>query len=258
MLKKLVILLLCLMLVMPAAVLAEEGDLPVLEKPAGLEVRHNEDNNLVLRMTQPDSIMKYMEEIVIHYELDFKINDGPWKFDKNWEGAFLKEGLIGYYENSYGKMDVAHLLNNIPHHEGNSIDFLIFPWNLELESFDLENNTYSFRYRYLYEYEVQDPVTGEWGYMNIASPYSDIATIGKGQGSAVPDSLEAPSNLVGKLKTRENGQPYFHFTLNIPKSVEDAYKVTRVWTKLDWKIGDGKWATELAGVEPFEEADMMF
>ena len=33
MMKKTIILLLCLMLVMPASVLAAEGDLPVLEKP---------------------------------------------------------------------------------------------------------------------------------------------------------------------------------------------------------------------------------
>ena len=41
MLKKSIILLLCLMLVMPTAVLAE-GDLPVLEKPVSLTVRYGE------------------------------------------------------------------------------------------------------------------------------------------------------------------------------------------------------------------------
>jgi outer membrane lipoprotein-sorting protein len=155
MLKKLMILLFCLMLVMPTAVFAEEGDLPVLEKPAGLEVRHDEYGTIILRMTQLDSIMRYMDE-------------------------------------------------------------------------------------------------------DISLHYSEVATIGKGQGSAIPDSLEAPQNLAGELKKYENGQPYFHFTFNIPKSVEDTYKVTRVWTKLDWKIGNGKWATELAEVEPFEAADMLF
>jgi hypothetical protein len=42
MFKKLSILVLCLMLVMPVAVLAEEETLPVLEKPVSLTVRANE------------------------------------------------------------------------------------------------------------------------------------------------------------------------------------------------------------------------
>jgi hypothetical protein len=262
MLKKSIILLLCLMLVISVstAVLAEEGDLPVLGKPASLTVRSDGDGGLILRMTQPDGIMKYLDSedsFWILYELDFKINDGPWKFDKNWEGIIVQDGVIPYYENLYEVMNVAAILNNISHDEKNSTDIPVFPWNLELESFDLQNNSYSFRYRYLYEYEAQDPATGEWGYKVIASPYSDIVTISKDQGGAIPDSLEAPSNLGGELKTRENGQPYFSFNLNIPESVEDANKVTDVWTKLDWKIGNGKWATELAGVEPFEKTDRM-
>ena len=39
--------------------------------------------------------------------------------------------------------------------------------------------------------------------------------------------------------------------------MEEANKATEVRTKLDWKIGNGKWATELAGVEPFEKAGDM-
>ena len=148
------------------------------------------------------------------------------------------------------------LLSNIHHDERNSVDLPIFPYNLGVEAFDLQNNTYSFRYRYLYEYSVQDPATGEWGYKVIASPYSDTASIGKGQKSAIPDSLEAPFNLAGELKTREDGIPYFHFTFVIPPSVEEANKHTDVWTKLDWKVGNGKWATEL-GVEPFEKTDRL-
>jgi hypothetical protein len=260
MMKKTIILLLCLMLVMPASVLAAEGDLPVLEKPASLTVRSDENNDLLLRLTQPNGIMEYMESedvVWILYELDFKINDGPWKFNKNWMGVTSPDGVIGYYENLYDRMPVAGYLNNIGHDERNAIDIPIFPGNLELDAFDLQNNTYSFRYRYLYEYEAQDPSTGEFVYRVIASPYSETATIGKAQGSAIPDSLEAPLNLTGQLKTGEDGQPYFHFNFVIPKSVEDANKVTAVWTKLDWKIGSGKWATELAGVEPFEKAGDM-
>lgn len=259
MMKKAIILLLGLMLVMPAAVLAEEGDLPVLEKPASLTVRSDENNDLLLRLTQPAGIMKYVEgeDVWVLYELDFKINDGPWKFAKNWAGVTVPEGVIGYYEGLYDKMNVTGFLNNIGHDERNAIDLPIFPENLEQDEFDLQNNTYSFRYRYLHEYEAQNLATEEWGYKVIASPYSETATIGKAQGSAIPDSLEAPFNLAAELKTGEEGKPYFHFTFVIPPSVEDANKMTAVWTKLDWKVGSGKWATELAGVEPFEKAGDM-
>ena len=219
MLKKLVILLLCLMLAIPTVVLAEEGDLPVLEKPAGLSVRSDGAGGLLLRLTQPDSMMEYInsDDYWILYELDFKINDGPWKFDEKWDGV-VEDGVIGYYENTYDKMNVAGILNNIGHDERNAIDIPVFSWNLELASFDLQNNTYSFRYRYLYEYEAQDPVSGEWGYKVIASPYSDTAIIGKAQGSAIPGSLEAPSGLAGELRNREDGQPYFSFTFDVPKA----------------------------------------
>lgn len=257
MVKKAIILLLCLMLVMPAAAMAQEEEVPVLEKPVSLTVRVDENNDLQLRLTHSDSMMRYMDgDTWIMYELDFKINDGPWKFDKNWDGVILQEGVIPYYENLYDQMNVAGFLNNINHDERNSIDLPIFHFNLGLDAFDLQNNTYSFRYRYLHEYEVLDPATGEWGYRIIASPYSDIASIGKGQKSASPDSLEAPLNLAGELKTREDGIPYFHFTFVIPPSVEEANKQTDVWTKLDWKVGSGKWATEL-GVLPFEKTDRL-
>lgn len=261
MLRKLIILMLCLMLVIPTIVLAEEGDMPVLVKPASMTVRTDENNNLQLRLTQPDSIMEYIEkeedEFWILYELDFKINDDPWKFDKNWAGVTVQNGVMEYYESYYDKMNVVASLNNIGHDEKNAFDIPIFPENLGLDAFDLQNNTYSFRYRFLYEYDAEDPATGEWGYKVIASPYSETAVIGKAQASAIPDSLEAPVKLTGELKTGDQGQPYFHFNFVIPQSVEDANKATNVWTKLDWKIGSGKWATELAGVEPFEKADRM-
>jgi len=147
MFKKSIILLLCLMLVMPTAALAAEGDLPILEKPASLTVRDGGNDNLLLRLTQPNSIMESIEseeEILVLYELDFKINDGLWKFDKNWAGVTVPEGVIGYYESIYDIMNVTLYLNHIGHDERNAIDLPIFPENLGLDTFDLQNNTYSF------------------------------------------------------------------------------------------------------------------
>ncbi|MDD4160466.1 MAG: hypothetical protein PHO18_05915, partial [Synergistaceae bacterium] len=145
MFRKLIILLLCLMLVIPTIVLAEEGDIPVLEKPASLTVRDGGNNDLLLRLTQPDSIMEQMSaeegDIYILYELDFKINDGPWKFDKNWAGVIVPEGVIGYYESIYDIMNVTGYLNNIGHDDKNAFDIPIFPENLGLDAFYLQNNT---------------------------------------------------------------------------------------------------------------------
>jgi len=256
-LKKLVMLLLCLLLIIPTAALAVEGDLPVLEKPVNLGVRNDRDITVILRLTQPDSIMSLRSEYTIACEIDWKINDGPWHTEKNWEGVFLPSGLLVYYEEIYGSLEISHNLSGTAHDDRNSVDIPMHYWSIGLQSpYDLQNNTYYFRYRYVHEYPAQDPATGQWGYMVVTSPYSNVAAIGK-QGSGIPDKLEAPANLKVELKTKEDtGMPYFYFTLDIPKSVDEANKTVPVSTYVDWKINDGKWATELKEL-PFAAAGLM-
>jgi len=259
--KKTVILLLCLLLVMSITALAEERDLPVLEKPVSLGVRIEDDRNItmILRLTQPDSIMELFRDYYIAVEIDWKINDGPWHTERNWDGVFLPDGLTGYAYETYGEViQVYHAIASMGHDDRNGVDIPMHYWCIGLESpYDLQNNTYSFRFRYVFDYPVQDPATGEYGYMVVTSPYSDVVTIGKGQGNAIHDKLEAPSNLKVELKTRgDTGVPYFYFTLDIPKSVEEANKAVPVSTYVDWKIGDGKWATESGGL-PFTAAGAM-
>ena len=251
MFRKIVLLVLCFMLVLPGLVYADEGDHPAsLEKPTSLSVRPGEIDELLLRLTQPQSIMNQMDGgYSIHYEFDWKINDGQWKFNKSWDKS-SDVYLIEYYESTYDLWNVCGYLNNIGHDERNSIDLWAFPESLELDAFDLQSNTYSFRCRYVYEYE--DGV----GYSHIVSPWSDVASIGKTSAVQIPDSLEAPQNLTGELRKQENGQPYFHFTCDIPESVEEANKLTNVWNALDWKICSGSWATE-SGRLPLEKADHM-
>lgn len=58
-------LLLCLLLIIPTAALAVEGDLPVLEKPVNLGVRNDRDITVILRLPQPDSIMSLSHEYSI-------------------------------------------------------------------------------------------------------------------------------------------------------------------------------------------------
>lgn len=204
-------------------------------------------------MTQPDSILELMndeeDEIWLLYELDWKINDGPWQFDKSWIGT-SDVYVMEYYETTYELFNVCGYLNNIGHDEKNAFDIAVFPQNLSREDFDLQNNTYSNRYRYVYEYEDG----AGWGM--VVSPYSETASIGKALSAQIPSSLESPKNLAGELKKYENGQPYFHFTCTIPDSVEAANKQTRIATKVDWKIGNGQWASE-SGAIPLEKADNM-
>lgn len=223
---------------------AEDQELPVLEKPVSFIVRLDENGDFQLRLTQPDSIMKLINsDISIICEFDWKINDGPWKFDSKWDD-FYEQPLIDYYEAEYEWFNVTFFLNNISHDERNSIDIPVFPSNLQVDKFDLQNNTYSFRYRFVYEYNYHDSAADTWGYKFVTSPWSDVTSIGKNAGGQIPDGLAAPENLKGELKQHEDGRPYFRFTCDIPKSVEEANKLTNVWNELDWKIGNGKWASE--------------
>ena len=98
------------------------------------------------------------------------------------------------------------------------------------------NNTYSFRFRHVYEYPDD-------GYNHIVSPWSDVASIGKASATRFRTAWKRREILPATRKY-ENGQPYFHFTCDIPESVEEANKLVKVWNALDWKIGSGSWATE--------------
>ncbi len=254
MLNRVIALIIGLMLLMPGMAYANDEFSSVsLDKPASLSVRPGDNGELFLRLTQPDSIMNLINdseaELWLLYELDWKINDGPWQFNKTWNGT-SDLGIMEYYESTYELFNVCGYLNNIAHDERNAFDIPVFDFSLNQDAFNLQNNTYSFRYRYVYEYD-----NGE-GYRCVVSPYSEIAAIGKTSAAQIPNSLEAPKGLAGELKTYENGQPYFHFTCTIPDSVEQANKQTSVWTKLDWKIGGSKWATESENL-PFEKAGNM-
>ena len=128
MLKKIIVLILCLVMIIPYVAYAEDDEHPAsLGKPTSLSVRSEENGDLILRLTQPDSMMKQIdaEEYWIFYELDWKINDGPWKFNSNWDKP-TPESLFEYYESIYDKFNVCGLLNNVKHDEKNAIDIQSF------------------------------------------------------------------------------------------------------------------------------------
>ena len=253
----LVAVLMCLLL--PLASLAEvdmEGDpLPTLDKPVSITVRLNEtDNDLLIRYTQPDSIAKLCNDGEDDWEaplieLDIKINDGDWTFNRT--PGFRTETLEAVYEelltDLWPGLASSFVLYPGHTHQGelNAFDSWLFPEWLGLESWDLKNNTYSFRFRYVYEYDFYNETTEEYGWKEIVSPWSDIASIGKNASGKVPEKLSAPANLAGKiLTTSDDKVPYFHFTYTIPEDVQEANKHVEIVSYMDWKVGSGKWATE--------------
>ncbi|MGE4277757.1 MAG: S-layer homology domain-containing protein, partial [Lawsonibacter sp.] len=242
--------------------------LPVLEQPKSLGVRMAEDNTtLILRYTQPDSIMDIIENTEEGWEpplieLDVKLNEGSWTFDRT-PGVFREQALAEYYETSYAGIiggtwpgvtgDTFILLpGNTIHDETNAFDAWLYPDWMGLDGWNMENNTYSFRFRYVYEYESYDEASDTWGYMDVVSSWSDTAVIGKNAAGSILQSLEAPSSLAGERKAREKGRPYFYFTYAIPQSVEAANRQVAVVNVLDWKISGGTWASE-AGADMFEQ-----
>ena len=244
--KKLCLFVMCLMLILPGLTYADEAsDYPSsLEKPAGISVRlgarseHGEDLPFIIRMTQPNSIMKLAKEDNVFFELDWKTNDGSWKFNKSWDKK-NDESLWDYYDRVFGVFYVCGYVGNIIHDERNSFDFnLVNEWLKEIGTYDLDNNTYYYRFRYVLEIDDGN------GYSHVVSPWSDTASIGKLSEGKIPSSLEAPKNLKAELKEDQNGKPYFHFTCEIPKSIEDVNKQIPVRNFIDWKVGDDKWASE--------------
>ena len=65
----------------------------------------------------------------------------------------------------------------------------------------------------------------------------------KEQAVKYPSSLEAPKNLAGELKNTKMDSHIFISPVKFPK-VWAANKQTCVWNILDWKIGNGSWASE--------------
>ena len=258
--KKVLILLICLTIMLPYAVFAEEDTPTSLEAPKNLSVRLDSDTNntLILRMTQPDSIINLMnnDETWIQYEFDWKVNNGSWNYNTKWESPSSID-FVGFYDN-YEDAPIGYL-NTIKHDDENSIDVLFISLHfLGIENFDLQNNTYTFRFRYVLDSptEYEDPETGDALYKYVVSPYSKEVSIGKNAQGSLPNSLEAPLNLTGELKTLKNGQPYFNLTYTIPESVKDANQLTSIRNMVDWKIGNGTWASE-NGLTPFHTGNSM-
>ncbi|NLO48527.1 MAG: hypothetical protein GX111_09465, partial [Clostridiales bacterium] len=247
----------------PAMALTDmEGyPIPDLEKPVSLTVRRgqNHEEELLLRLTQPESIVNLYEPYYIAIELDIKINNGAWFFDRT-PGHFREPDIADYYEEKYPDISIGSIVlypGSIIHDEHNSFDSWLYPEFIGLDGWDLTNNTYYFRYRYICEYDAYDGATGAYGYKDVVSLWSDIAAIGKGADSQIPTSLEAPQNLAGQIKKDMNQKPYFTFTHTIPESVIKANQDTEIVGVLDWRPEGGVWASETADGMAYQPGNVL-
>ncbi|MDD4402924.1 MAG: hypothetical protein PHI24_14030, partial [Desulfitobacteriaceae bacterium] len=137
-------------------------------------------------------------------ELDMKINDGNWTFNRT-PGGFRNTTLEDHYEvllaDLWPGLSGSFVLypGSTIQNELNSFDSWLYANWFGFESWGMENNTYYFRFRYVYEYDFYDEATDTWGVKEIVSPWSDVASIGKNASGVIPEKLDAPVNLKGEL-----------------------------------------------------------
>lgn len=133
-------LIICMLLTAFLPAYAQE-ERPALEKPESFTARIDEYGSIVLRLKHSDRIMQLINDGVdILCEFDWKINDGPWKFDSKWDG-FNEQDLFGYYESQDARW-VVQILGTFGHDSENVLDFWVYPHTIHLEEFDFQNNTY--------------------------------------------------------------------------------------------------------------------
>lgn len=235
MMKKYLAIFLCLILLLTSINLAFAADIPAsIKAPQELSGYYN-GSSAILRWTEPQSISDMINpgpgKILgnVLYQIDYKINDGPWSTDgQTWtdsKSGPQTGGLIRYAGSAH------HDINNV-------MECFVNYGAIGLKSYDLANNTYHFRVRYLVSYYAH-PV-----YKYVVSEFSNTVSIGKNAESTLPATLDAPINVKAELKTRKDGAPYFLISWDIPQSIIEANKKVKVGHVIDWKVNDGKWASE--------------
>ena len=233
--------------------------LPVLEKPVKLTLRQEADGNAVIpRFTQPQSIMNQINNTDDNWEaplieMDFRINEDAWLFDR--QPGFRIDSLETFYEIEYEELFRTRYPNlgagsiilypgQTIHDEANSFDSWLLPewFFVDSQDWNFDTNTLQVRYRFVYEYEHAE--NDVYGIGEVVSPWSEIASIGKDAVIELPEVLDAPQSLYGEIRTKEDQKPYFYFTYVIPQNVLEANQKVAVINYMDWKIGNGSWASE--------------
>jgi hypothetical protein len=232
-----------------------------LDSPENFTVRIN-GAELLYRWKAPKSMIQILEAIYNNefdldsqeiYDLnviiflDKKINDGKWLYDdKGFEDPYygeadsdtsMREGVFRFYE-------------MLPTEVSNDTNerFLV-SWHLHDgdKAFDFVNNTYQFRMRYALKITKYNGSEEVIEYKPV-SPYTPVASVGKNATATEVTKLDAPQGLkVEVKKSTSTGKPYFALNWKVPESVREANKYANVMQRIDFKVGNGKWHSEVEG-----------
>lgn len=241
MFRKTLALVLVLLLLLGTFVYAEKPIPKSLEKPINLTVR-DDDGILRARWTNPTSIIQasndvnasnYEQYADLYYIFDWKLNDGNWNVCPSPNDPSFNDDIHGYFYMYMPSIQIDE--------KGNSENFFVI-WHLDSskgpsDNFDLENNTYYFRMRYALESDSNEFTT-------VYSPYSDVFAIGKNANAYEINKLDPPTDLRVEVKKDINNKPYFYLDWSIPQSVTESSKHIPVFHRIDFKVGNGKWASE--------------
>lgn len=111
--KRLIALLLALLFILPTISTSSAANPTSLEAPQNLVARIEDESEIRLRWTVPQSIAQYLginEETgwdgALSYFVDWKINDGPWHFDTPQidENTYASDDQGYFYGNISGDM----------------------------------------------------------------------------------------------------------------------------------------------------------
>lgn len=241
MFKKSLLLTLVFLLIFGAIVYAEKSIPTSLDRPVNLSVR-DDDGILRPRWTNPSSIIQATEDVNdsnyeyyadLFYLFDWKLNDGDWNVCPTPNDPSFRDERHGYF---YMYMPSIQM-----DEKGNSENFFVV-WHFDptkgpADDIDLKNNTYYFRMRYALE-------SGYDEFATVYSPYSDVFAIGKDANVREIKTLDPPENLKVIVKKDSNNKPYFQLDWTIPQSITESSKDIPVFHRIDFKVGNNKWASE--------------
>jgi hypothetical protein len=165
-------------------------------------------------------------------QIDWKLNNGPWHYTKDWDDKSAEYGAdsgiyadTGYIDGETNQTKTIFDLRNgdsgltpLQKMLGSAM-IKGSDANGETNRLDLANNTFSFRVRVLISYFVKGSDETKF----IISPWSQVLTYGKGGVSlAKPTKLDKPTISDPVVGKNNDGSPKITFTAVTPKQVQDA------------------------------------
>ncbi len=235
--------------ILSGTVFAESKPTPTsLEAPTSISCRFV-NASIIVRFTEPMSLHEMHVPNsgysgTIYAQVDYKKNNGDW---------VIGDTELGETNTSVAYMPETKNWIIRPFNQLHDINNTMETWYVARglgepgNKYDFENNTYYFRIRF-----VLETYQGSKVYQHLYSAYSSVAGYGKDAKPNMPSSLEAPQNLKGELLTEKDGRPYFMLNWDIPESISEENKVAEISHNIDWKVGNGTWASETKNMNEYK------